>query len=223
MRPFLLQIFAALRFADTIEIAEMWISETAFGGRSVDQKDPIGPLIEWATVRQGIRADGAWHIPVLGYWEIYKQSEGKYRFLRPYFSPKYGPDYNRQASSGTIHALLAKTELAKCFPKLLKLRCHTSRFATCARQLLYQKGQREVPAQWKPGRETPNHYDRAECATERRLRRKISRRVGEGGGQLTRSKYPPMGKLLTPNSSHPRRTRRPVRPQLSRFIDHMET
>ena len=66
---FLLMVFAPLRFADTIEIEEMWRSKTAICGRSVDQKNPPGPLTQWAAVRKGVRSNGAWLNPVPGYWE----------------------------------------------------------------------------------------------------------------------------------------------------------
>ena len=55
----LLTIFASLRFADTREISELWVTKSAVCGISVDQKAHGGELMNWAAPRWGLRSDGA--------------------------------------------------------------------------------------------------------------------------------------------------------------------
>ena len=100
---FLLMIHAASRFADTLEILTIERTKTVLRGRSVDQKDPTGPLIAWAAQREGITSKGAWINPLLGYWEKYKPAKDEYRYLFPYFSTKWEPKYSRPAIDGVMH------------------------------------------------------------------------------------------------------------------------
>ena len=83
---FLLMIFAPLRFADTKDVSNMWLTDTAVCGVSLDHKNHAGALMQWATPRCGIKSEG-WVKPLFRYWEWVKPtqepkaSELKFRFL----------------------------------------------------------------------------------------------------------------------------------------------
>ena len=85
---YLLTALASLRFADTIEIALTFTTDTALAVRSADQKNPRWEHIWRATPRVGFQSNGAWVSLLCGYWETAKPSkEGRYRYLFPYFNP----------------------------------------------------------------------------------------------------------------------------------------
>ena len=178
---YLLTVLASLRFADTVEIDAMFKTDTVLAGRSIDQKNPRGGNIVWATPRVGIYSNGAWLNPLWKYWEkVQPKKDGKYRYLFPHFSPNWDIDYNRKGSHGVIQATLTRLELLLGFPKLLKLHSARTWFATCARQLMFGLEDRTTLGHWKEGSKMPNLYDRAVCATELNLRNQILQKLHSG-------------------------------------------
>ena len=108
---FLLMAFASIRFADAIEVEVTWRSKTAVCGRSVDQENPSGPLIQWAAVRKGMRSDGAWLNPISGYWGKFKPpGAGEYQWLMPYVSPTWAVDYSRPCSGNVFQHATRRVE-----------------------------------------------------------------------------------------------------------------
>ena len=178
---FLLMVFASLRFADTIDVGKIWRSKTAMCGRSVNQKDPTGPTIQLAAVRKGIRSDGAWINPIAGFWGKYKPpGAGRYQCLVPYLSPTWVVGYSRQRSGNVFQHAIRRAELHLGFPPMLTRHSPRTWFATCARQLLVSKGERNMLGHWAPNSDMPEHYDRAYCATELRIRNSVFLRVADG-------------------------------------------
>ena len=129
----------------------------------------------------GFHSNGAWLNPVWGYWGQVKQSKtNRYRYLSPYFSPRWDIDYSRRVARGIIQAALTWLEVHLEFPETLTLRSARTWFSTCDRQLLFRLEDQSALGHWGEGRKMPNLYDRAVCATELNLRNRILQKIHSG-------------------------------------------
>ena len=77
------------------------------------------------------------------------------------------------------------------FPKSVQLHSARNFFATCAGQLLYGREFREKLGRWTAGSLMPDRYDRAECATELRLRSEIIEKLNSGWRPTKAYEVPP--------------------------------
>ena len=207
-----LLIFASLRISDTIEIQEFWTTKTAVCGASIDQKSPKRELITWAAPRRGFRTNGAWVNPVWAYWKKFKPLKGKFQYLVPHVDKEWKIT-NKQASGSCIHGVISRLEFKFGFPKLLTICSPRNFYATCARQLLFSKEERNTLGDWEPDSEMCNTYDRAVCATELRLRGNILNKIDGGWRPSPAFEVPNSSQEGAPPRRHTRvRNRRKIQP-----------
>ena len=135
-------IFAALRFSDALEVADIWRMTSVLCGRSVGQKLNGGELISWAATRRGVGPNGAWVNPITNYWATVDPQGGSCRFLFPY-PPNWGSEFPADGSSGAIQHALTRSEFKIGFPKLRALHSPRALYATCDGRLLFSLDQRE--------------------------------------------------------------------------------
>ena len=83
-------------------------------------------------------------------------------------------------TQGLVQTLIAKIEAKFGFPSIVKLHSPRNFFPTCAGQLLYGGEFREKLGRRAPGSTMPDRYDRAECATELRVRAEIIEKIQRG-------------------------------------------
>ena len=134
-----------------------------------------------ATLRGGIATGGAWVRPIVRLWgRIKPKTEDRFTWLFPHVSSSWEVSLKRQATHGVAQAALSRIEERFGFPKGCKLHSPRNWFATCAGQLLYPREQRERLGRWAPGSVMPDHYDKAVCATELRLRSEIIGKITGG-------------------------------------------
>ena len=177
---FLLMTLASLRFADTADVSALWLTDTAVCGVSLNHKDKMGRENSWATPSSGFHSGGGWTRPLMRLWEKLKPRKGKYTWLFPHVTPNWEVDFKRKATFGVVRAAIAKIEVICGFGKSAHLHSARNFFATCASQLLYSRENREKLGRWTAGSAMPDRYDRAECATELRLRSEILARIQNG-------------------------------------------
>ena len=192
---FCLMTFASLRFSDLRQVTDLWASDTAICGLSVNQKDKNGDLIQWATPREGLTKTMFWAAPLLRFWKKHKPSkQGRVIFIFPYVSNDWTIDPNRAATNGTAQAALNR--IITHFGLTMKVTLHSPRnwAATCAHQLKYPREERETIGHWAPGSLMPDRYDRAVCSTELRIRNDIFSRIRDEGWQPTPAFEIPGGK-----------------------------
>ena len=195
-----LQAFASLRYADLVEVGELWESTSAIVGKSIDQKRD-GEIMTWATPADGT-VDGKWYIPILEHWKaIAPTVPGTFAPLFPYFEKDWSINNGRKSTAGTVQAALNRLQQElKCNARL---RIHSARawLPTCARQLLYPREDREKLGRWAPGSVMPDRYDRAVCSTELRLRYEILSKVREEQWRPTNSFEVPSERRTTEKTS----------------------
>ena len=171
---------ASLRFADTAGVSEMFLTDTAVCGHSINAKDRNGAAMRWATVRAGINSNGAWVRPLFRLWDRLKPANGKVSWLFPYVNSEWKVDIKRRATYGVAQAAFRRLTALFGFEGKFTLRSPRNWFTTCAGQLLYSREHREKLGRWAPGSVMPDHYDRAVCATELRLRNEIIAKLNLG-------------------------------------------
>ena len=98
----------------------------------------------------------------------------------PYVSPTWTVGYARQCTGNVFQHLIRRLGTHLGFPPLLTRHSPRTWFATCARQLLFSKDERNMLGHWAPNSDMPDRYDRAYCATELRLRNSVLQRVADG-------------------------------------------
>ena len=186
-----LMIFASLRFSDLRDVSDLWTSNSAICGRSLNHKDKGGAIMCWAAPKEGLKSKGKWCLPALSFWNTVNPSlpkEGaasqggnKFYFLFPYFDKEWAVDFARAATNGTAQATLTRLEEA-CELKGLGRTLHSPRswFATCATQLAFKREDRTTLGRWAAGSVMPDRYDRGICVTELRLRDEILGQVKDG-------------------------------------------
>ena len=99
-------------------------------------------------------------------------------------------DIKRRGANGVLQAAVSRIEEKFGFPKLCKLHSPRNWFATCAGQLLYAREHREKLGRRAPGSVIPDHYGRAVCATELRMRAGIIAKVNSGWRQSAAFEVP---------------------------------
>ena len=50
-----------------MKVSDVWVSNTAFIGRSINAKDKEESLMTWATPLEGV-SKGEWYMPIIDYW-----------------------------------------------------------------------------------------------------------------------------------------------------------
>ena len=171
---------ASLRFADTADVCELFLTDTAVCGCSINAKDRNGASMRWATVRAGIQSNGAWVRPLFRLWDRLKPVRGKFTWLFPYVNSEWKVDLKRRATYGVAQAAFQRLTNLFGFEGRFTLHSPRNWFTTCAGQLLYSREHREKLGRWAPGSVMPDHYDRAVCATELRLRAEIIAKFNQG-------------------------------------------
>ena len=87
---FCLMVFASLRFSDLRDVSELWTTDTAICGRSLNHKDKTGSESHWATPKSGFHSNGAWTRPLLRVWEKVKpKKKGNHAALFPHITQKW--------------------------------------------------------------------------------------------------------------------------------------
>ena len=185
---FCLMVFASLRFSDIRDVAQLWATNTAIGGKSLNRKDKGGAIMTWAPPKNGLKSNGKWRLPVLSFWEsarprleAHELEKPVFQFLFPYFATDWAIDFTIAATNGTAQAALTRLE-AICGFNGVGCTLHSPRnwFATCATQLAFKREDRETPGRWSAGSLMPDKYDRGVCVTELRLRGEILSQVNDG-------------------------------------------
>ena len=176
----LLQIYASLRYIDTCYVSQLFVTNSAICGVSVDMKSPNGEIIQWAAPLNGI-TEAKWREPVLLRWkQVEPEEKGKTTPLYPGVGKNWMLG-KKEATRGSVQSTITKIE--KGFGFKFGIRIHSPRAwrATLSKQLLYSREGREKLGRWAPGSLMPDLYDRATCATELRLRGEITQRLRRGG------------------------------------------
>ena len=195
---FLLLTLASLRFADTADVSELRVTETAVCGVSVNHKDKCGRENSWATPKSGFHSDGGWTRPLMRNWDKLKPKKGKYTYLFPHVNQEWELNYKKRGTFGVVKTAISRIEKMLGFEKNAQLRSARNFFTTCAGQLLYGREFREKLGRWTPGSIMPDRYDRAECATELRLRSEIIAKI-QGGWKPTKAfEVPPAEQHIEP-------------------------
>ena len=171
---YLLMVFASLRFSDVKAVFEIWRSETAICGRSIDKKQKSRPIITWATPSQGFESKGAWADPLFSIWEKHPPVTGGHHSLFRFSSDSWEIDLTRRPPYYAVLEMFKKLceFLGYANPKWT---LHSARnwFPTCANQLGWSEDDRRRLGHWAPGSQMMEKYDRAICTTELRLRGSI--------------------------------------------------
>ena len=128
---------------------------------------------------KGFRTKGAWLNPVLTYWKKFMPAEGEFQYLFPNVDKNWKTS-RKQAPGGNIQAVITRIEFKFGFPRLITTHSPRNFYATCARQLLYSKEERNTLGHWKADSEMCDRYDRAVCATELKLRNSILAKLDGG-------------------------------------------
>ena len=182
---FFLMTFASLRFADLRGAQDIWSTDTALFGRSLDHKDKGGAITAWATPRVGLKSRGGRCAPALALWQCYRPDNPdptgpKFHFLFPYFPKDWTPDFARAGANGAAQAALARLE-ERCGLSIGRsLRPPRAWFATCAAQLAFMREDRVTLGRRSTGSVMPDRYDRGVCVTELRLRDEILGLANDG-------------------------------------------
>ena len=205
---FCLMTFASLRFSDTKDLTDLWVTETAICGKSVNHKSRAGHATAWAAPLRGCGNGGNWHRPILDFWEQTAPTtkdgsppQDCFRFLFPHMTPKWEVNKTRAGTHGTTLAALRRLE--KMYGMKTSCTLHSPRafLATCANQLSFPREEREKLGRWAPGSVMPERYDRATCTTELRLRDNILAQI-QNGWKPTRAYEVPSAK---PSGGNPKR------------------
>ena len=180
----LLRIYASLRYADTKQVYQVFVTNTALCGVSVDPKSTKGDVMQWAAPLDGL-TDVKWWSFIVKHWDAIKPGDdsnpsGSFSALYPWVDKNWMSNTSRKATLGSTQAAL--TRLGKSLGFNTGIRAHSPRswYATIARQLLYSREDREKLGHWAPGSLMPELYDRATCATELRLRDEILSKIKNG-------------------------------------------
>ena len=171
---------ASLRFADTSEVARLFVSESAVIGVSIDPKDKDGSEMTCETPANGINSEGAWVRPLIRLWGAIEPRAGKYTFLFPNVDSEWKFNPRKRGTDGVVRNAIARMESKFGFWDVVKLHSPRNFFATCAGQILYSREHREKLGRWAPCSVMPDRYDRAVCATELRLRSEILAKIRDG-------------------------------------------
>ena len=192
---FMVMTMASLRFGDTKVVFFVWVSETALCGHSRDLKKKGRPIFTWAAPLAGVQGMSCWARIVEQFWFSNPPLKGGYRALFPLVDTEWKVK-NDQAAS--YHVVL---RMFRCLCTTLgfkdpKWTLHSPRafFPTCANQLGWSEEDRRKIGHWAPGSVMMEHYDRAVCTTELRLRDDILRRVRT-------QNWVPTGSFEVPNAS----------------------
>ena len=96
----------SLRFGDTRMVQDLWVSDTALCGSSINNKDKSGNLMQWATPLIGLKAKSKWYDPLVKYWTKIKPGEKKFAALFPHVTPEWKIEYKRPATHGVVQGRL---------------------------------------------------------------------------------------------------------------------
>ena len=179
---FTLLALASLRFGDTKQTAELRSTGSCITGCGIDQKNKSSEFLSWATPLKGVTGSTAWAEPILKFWESTKPVRGAetLHFLFPHIDGGGRIVGSRAASFGLVQARLTKLELKLGFDKSARVHSFRGWAPTCASQLRFSREDREKLGHWAPGSIMPERYDKAECATELRLREGILEKIRTG-------------------------------------------
>ena len=165
---FTLLTLTSLRFVDTRLVRDVWKSNTALCGLSINNMGKSGALMNWAApLLVLLGPDSVRYRPLLLHWGEVKPAEWQFRALFPHVPPERRIDISRDANFGAAQAQLSKPEVSLGFPN-------------CANQLRFPREERERLGHWAPGSAAPGRYDKAVCATEIRLRNEILQKIRSG-------------------------------------------
>ena len=171
---YLLMALASLRFSDTKAIFEFRKNETALRGRPRDLKRRGRPIIMWATPRTGFTGSHSWASVLLRSWQNDPPLTNGHRALFPFIGEEWAVHSERAASYNLVLKLFRRTCAQLGFEKpKWALRSARAWFPTCANQLGWSPDDRRKLGHWAPGSVMMEHYDRAVCTTELRLRGNI--------------------------------------------------
>ena len=175
---YLLMVFASLRFSDCRAVYEIWESETAICGRSIDLKLKRMPIITWATPKRGIHSEGKWAAPLFRVWKQCPPLKGGHHALSRHSTDSWEVDISRKPNYYVVQKLFKKLceHLGYEDPKWT---LHSARawFPTCANQLGWSEEERRRLGHWAPGSQMMDTYDRALRTTELRLRSSIFEKI----------------------------------------------
>ena len=213
---FCLMTFASLRFSDTKDLSDLWVTETAICGRPTNRKIRAGHATSWAAPLRGCGNGADRYKPVLTFWEqsAPKPSDGPtppdyFRFLSPYISPKWETNQKRAGAHGATMAALRRMEQLHGVETSCAMHSPRVFLATCDNQLAFPREEREKLGRWGPGSVMPDRYGRATCTAELRLRDDILTRIQDG--------WTPTRAYAVPNTQTSSKKPKPKKPRLIRL------
>ena len=184
---YLLMVFASLRFSDCKAVFDLWTTDTAVCGRSLDLKLKTRPVIAWATPIKGINSDGKWVEPLFKIWKQHPLMEGGHHSLYRFSDESWSIDVTRRPPYYAVLKMFRKLCEHMGYEKPVWT-LHSARawFPTCAAQLGWSEDDRRRLGHWAPGSAMMETYDRAFCTSELRLRSKILGNITIDGWQPTK-------------------------------------
>ena len=172
--------YTSLRYGDTRLVHVLWLSDTAFCGISVNNKDKSGLMMNWATPLIGLRPKSKWYDPIIRFWPMVKPNGGKFAALFPHVLHGRNIDYSRAEARGVVQEKLDVIAKELGFTARFKLHSFLNWAPTCARQLRIRREERELIGNWAPGSKMPDRYDKSVCSTELKIMESILQQVRSG-------------------------------------------
>ena len=222
---YLLMVFASLRFSDVKAVFEIWRSETAICGRSIDRKLKSRPIITWATPAQGFLSEGKWDGPLFSIWEKHPPAKGGRHALYRFADDSWEVDPTLRPPYFTVLKMFRKTCEFLGY-KNPKWTLHSARnwFPTCANQLGWSEDDRRRLGHWAPGSFTMEKYDRDICTTELRLGSSIFGTITDNKWEPTPAfEVPkPLANSLDANQTNPQVTNEKTIEQVTTHVERIE-
>ena len=130
---------------------------------------------------------GRGHALFYVFGKLLSRKEGEFSWIFPHVDNEREVNPKRRATHGVAQAAFARICEKFGFEKGLTLRSPRNWFATCAGKLLYPREHREKLGRWAPCSIMPDHYDRAVCTTELRVRAEIIQKFQGDGAHAENS------------------------------------
>ena len=114
------------------------------------------------------------------HWDRVRPEKGRAHALSPHVNPGWEIDINRDATFAEAQAQLPRMEAVSGFTKSANLHSFRNWAPTCANKLRFPREERERLGHWATGSTMPGRYDKAVCATDRRLGDEILKQIRPG-------------------------------------------
>ena len=183
---YILMALASLRFSDTRVVFHVWVTETAFCGRSRDLKRKGRPIIAWASPIAGLNNNPTWARNIMRSWNNDHPAHPAHRSLYPSVAEQWKVG---RASADSFSLALRMfrgicVKLGVENPKWA-LRTASAWPPPCANQLGWSEEERRKHGHWATGSAMVGHNDRACCTAGMRLRDRILAQIRDDSGAPT--------------------------------------